>query len=358
MVTAEVPAKRPALKQRKFAMFTRPVVMRTAQRALALCVAGAVVLGCRDTTPTALSAPEGRASFEKTTAASDVGQSAVIDAMNASLLASGRPLQVSSAEISVAFDSAGWQGATTIIANDRTHVLSSAFVPRDPRRGGRADITYLVDASDGAALSITPAGTVVTLTNAATEPAIDASMHAWEASPFCRAPVVTKVADSGADPDLVDGLVFGNPALAGTPVADVTHAGWLPRQFFDALAPNGSAAILGVTFTFVFTDANGNPTDIDRDARADVAFREIYYNRRFGWTTDAANNRSIDIQSVAIHEAGHAYGLAHFGRLFIDNKGALKYAPKAIMNAAYVAADRAILGSDNASFCQLWANAR
>jgi hypothetical protein len=34
----------------------------------------------------------------------------------------------------------------------------------------------------------------------------------------------------------------------------------------------------------------------------------------------------------------------------------LQFAPKAIMNAAYVAEDREIRGSDNASFCHIWAN--
>jgi len=244
---------------------------------------------------------------------------------------------------------------TTIIANNRTHLLGSQFVENDPRRPSPANtITYLVDKSDGEALGFNAGGAVVVLPNAVTEPELDASMAAWGAM-SCNGPIVAKVADSGADPDLIDGLVFGNPALIGTPFADITHAGWLPRAFFDALAPNGSAFILGVTFTFIFVDVNGNPTDIDHNGLADVAFREIYYNKRFPWGT-GGNERNVDIQSVAIHESGHGFGLGHFGKVFVTSDGDIQFAPKAIMNAVYVSEDRTIRGTDNGSFCHIWAN--
>jgi matrixin len=282
-----------------------------------------------------------------------------LDGLRQALRAGGvKNVELVSAEILVAADSAGWQGATTLIANNRTHTLSSTFVPSDPRRGGGANISYLVDQSDGSALSRTNTGAIVLLPNTVVEPQIDASMLRWQNQPRCGAPMVVKVPDSGADPDLIDGLVFGDPALIGTPFADVTHAGWLPGAFFDAVAPNGSTFILGVTFTFIFVDAAGNPTDIDRDRRADAAFREIYYNRNLPWTTDATNPRSYDIQSVVTHEAGHAYGLGHFGKVFIDNNDVIKFAPRAVMNAVYISPFRDLAGTDNGSFCQLWANAK
>jgi hypothetical protein len=294
-----------------------------------------------------------------------------LEALRQALRAGGvTNVELVSAEISVAGDSAGWQGATTLITNARTHTLSSAFVPSDPRRGGLADISYLVDQSDGSALERTSTGAIVLLPNAVVEPVIDVSMRRWQDQPRCGAPAVVKIADSGADPDLIDGIVFGNPALIGTPFADVTHAGWLPAAFFNTIAPprpavppdppvpGGASYILGVTFTFIFVDAAGNPTDIDRDGRADAAFREIYYNRNLPWTTDATNPRSYDIQSVATHEAGHAYGLGHFGKVFIDNNDVIKFAPRAVMNAVYISPFRDLAGTDNGSFCQLWANAK
>jgi len=272
--------------------------------------------------------------------------------LNVALAARGsRNVRIDRAEISVT--AAGWQGATTIYANDRTHQVESLFVARDPRRGGFPDISYLVDKSDGSALALQGPGVIV-LSNAVTEPRIDASMARWQNAPSCPGPAVTKLADDGTDPDLVDGLIFGDASQIGTPRADITHAGWLPAAFFDALAPQGSEFILGVTFTFIFTDDDGNPTDLDHNGRSDTAFREIYYNRAFPWSETAARP-GIHIESVVTHEAGHAFGLAHFGKVFEDQNGTLKFAPRAVMNAVYVSPFAELTGTDNASFCQIWA---
>jgi hypothetical protein len=330
---------------------TRNIVRLT----LALGVVGTLVTGCVDDTPTAISALRGTPSAVEALDESDVGYSTAMDSVNARLLASGRPYQVFSAEIFVVD---GWAGKTTILFNNRTHLFFSLFVPRDPRRGGRADLHYLVDQSDGQALSITPTGSIVALTNAVTEPEIDAAMRFWATAPLCGSPVVIKVPDFGEDPDLADAVFLNDPQLFGTPSADITHAGWHGRELFDAFLPNGSSRIIGIAITFVFIDDNGNPTDIDNDGRADAALREIYYNRRAPWTPDLTNNNSYDIRTVAIHEAGHAFGLGHFGKIFIDNNGEIQVAPRAIMNAYYLSAMRDLLGTDNASFCIIWANAQ
>ncbi len=269
--------------------------------------------------------------------------------LNVALAASGHAnIQIDRAEISVTTDA--WQGATTLIANNRTHQLTSLFVARDPRRGGFSDISYLVDQSDGAAtVSITPP---VVLPNAVTEPRLDASMLRWQNSPSCPGPAVTKIADDGSDPDLIDNIVLGG--ALGTPRADITHGGWLPKAFFNALAPGGGNFILGVTFTFIFVDAGG-PTDIDRNGRLDVAFREIYYNNAFPWSATGAPGK-VDIDSVATHEAGHAFGLGHFGKVFLDQNNTLKFAPRAVMNAVYASPFAELVGTDNASFCSIWAS--
>lgn len=251
--------------------------------------------------------------------------------------------------------------ATTLIASDRTHLTSSQFVENDPRREWTTapnTMTYLVDQSQGSALSwlTVPGGPIVTLPNAVTEAEIDTSMNVWANMP-CNGPAMVKVADNGLDPDWVDNIIAGVPVPAGAPYADITHAGWLPAAFFNAIAPNGANFILGVTFTLVFVDDEDNPTDVDGDGRADSAFAEIYYNRSFPWGT-GGNESNIDIQSVVIHEAGHALGLAHFGMVFIKTNDTLQFAPKAIMNAVYVSEDRRVLGTDTAAFCQAWARSQ
>lgn len=134
--------------------------------------------------------------------------------------------------------------------------------------------------------------------------------------------------------------------------ADVVHAGWLPKGFFDLLAAQGSTFILGVTFTLTFTDANGNPTDLDNNGKADVAWREIYYNDNFTWKI----GNHYDVETIALHEAGHGLSQGHFGSAFASGgNNKLHFAPRAVMNAAYSGIQTSIGETDNAGHCSNWA---
>jgi len=239
-----------------------------------------------------------------------------------------------------------------VFAKDRGNKqLDFHFVPNDPRRGEGTEITYLVDQSDGATHTGTP------LNNAATEAAIDREMHTWETTTTCSKFPIIKVRDSGADPDLIDGIVFGDPSLIGTPFADITHAGWYPAEFFDAVAPGGSTSILAATFTFFFTDDGVNPTDINHDGKGDAAFRETYYNDAFEWGINTDNSSAIDVETVALHESGHGLSQAHFGKIFATlSNSRLHFAPQAVMNAAISIQKHSLLGSDKGGHCSIWGN--
>jgi hypothetical protein len=140
---------------------------------------------------------------------------------------------------------------------------------------------------------------------------------------------------------------------SGDYTADVVHSGWLPASFFDAIAPDGSTYILGVTFTIIFTDDAGNPTDIDNNKKADVAWRETYYNDAFTWKI----GNHYDVETIALHESGHGLSQAHFGKAFVDNgSGKLHFAPRAVMNAAYSGIQTSIEKTDNAGHCSNWAS--
>ena len=105
-----------------------------------------------------------------TTATDDPAFSPALAAMNVRLRAAGvTNVAIAKAALIVHSTGAG-QHATTIIANDRTHLLDDLFVENDPRRGGSPDISYLVDQSDGAALGFNAAGAVIALPNSITEP--------------------------------------------------------------------------------------------------------------------------------------------------------------------------------------------
>ena len=134
-------------------------------------------------------------------------------------------------------------------------------------------------------------------------------------------------------------------------VADVLHSGWLDRSFFDLLADGGGDFILGVTFTIIFTDENGDPVDTDNNGKGDTAWREIYYNDNFGWN----DGSTFDVETVALHEAGHGLSQGHFGKAFLDaGNGGLHFAPRAVMNAAYSGVQTDIAKSDLAGHCSNW----
>ncbi|GAA4322009.1 hypothetical protein GCM10023115_49880 [Pontixanthobacter gangjinensis] len=136
-------------------------------------------------------------------------------------------------------------------------------------------------------------------------------------------------------------------------VAEINHAGWLPGEFFEmALGEDAATRVLGVTYTLIFIDENGNPLDTNEDGLVDTALREIYYNDNFQWNIDG---NSIDVETVALHEAGHGLSQAHFGKLFeIKKTEKFQFAPRAVMNAGYTGVQNEIGKTDNAGHCSIW----
>jgi len=236
-------------------------------------------------------------------------------------------------------------GRTVYFANIGNKQLSAHWVPGDPRRSGYTNITWLVDQVEG-----TPNG--VSLTNA--NLAIGRAMDTWDRVNSISIPLV-QVSDGGMDWGYVQYLL----GMGGDSIwyADITHAGWLGKAFFDSIAVNGSTYILGVTYTLVWVDSNGDPTDMDHNGKMDVAFREIYYNNRFVWGINAGYPL-IDVESIVLHETGHGLSQAHFGTLFVtDSNGKPHFSPLAVMNAGYVYVPwHKLMGTDIAGHCSIWAS--
>lgn len=235
-----------------------------------------------------------------------------------------------------------------VFVNDRgSKQLDAHWVHEDPRRGGRTNITYAVD------------GTEAETANGVTAPqvigAIDEAMKTWDAA-SCSEFGMTNLGVVPVEIGAVQGILGFGSGLAVN--ADIVHAGWLPAGFFDALTPDGSQFILGVTFTFTFIDGMGNETDIDGDGRADAALREIYYNDAFPWGIDVTGTGAadpIDVETVVLHEAGHGLSQGHFGRIFgtLANLR-LHFSPEAVMNAAVFGLKQDLLGTDVGGHCSIW----
>jgi len=133
----------------------------------------------------------------------------------------------------------------------------------------------------------------------------------------------------------------------------ILHGGNLEAAFFDEIGgPGGGAGILGVTFTFTWTE------DINQNGKPDVAIKEIYINRDFNWQDapdDVIANGIFDYETVVLHEVGHGLNQAHFGQAFRSGgNNKLHFSPYALMNAGYSIARREINATDNAGHCSMW----
>lgn len=140
------------------------------------------------------------------------------------------------------------------------------------------------------------------------------------------------------------------------PPSEVNHLGWLPSEFWEELIPGGSEFILGATFTITYVDGDGEPLDTNNDGKADVAFREIYYNDNFTWVDGSNDPETIDVETIALHEMGHGLSQAHFGEAFRTKSGKLQFAPRAVMNATYSGIQTQIGSTDKAGHCSIWGN--
>jgi len=227
----------------------------------------------------------------------------------------------------------------------RIHQDELRWVPNDPRRLADGDhITYLVDQSDGTTAS--------GLTSVQTEAALDRALATWRAEQCLQNVTLVKRPDGGTDPDIFD-FFFGFGGFGDPFLADIVEAGWLPRAFFEAVGgPGGGRGILAFSVSFIFTDDDGNPTDINGDNYLDTALNEVYYNDNFGNPAgDRAGNPwainlplpAIDVETVGLHENGHSLELGHFGP-----------PPTAVMNPVYGGIRHTPFAIDHAGACAVW----
>ncbi len=293
--------------------------------------------------------------------AADDEISAVLEQVNADMAKDGLSYCIGMMETQT-HPNSGEKGRTIVARDLGKDRLRAHFVPGDPRRGGRRNITYLIDRSD-AAPALGP--------NAeATEEAIDRAMATW--GQLIPAVPIEKLEDMGGDYDKFDfflairgilagtcksgdfstNIISGNPDIDqnGTVDIDILHGGWLPACAFSWI--QGGDSILAVTVTWVYLDENRNPSDINGDGRPDTAFREIFYNNRFAWSVSGESDE-IDLESVALHEAGHGFSMGHYGTVFSGNNTYM-VKPLAVMNQIYTGIRRTPYPIDKVLLTGVW----
>ncbi|HET7423602.1 MAG TPA: hypothetical protein VFJ92_08575 [Gemmatimonadales bacterium] len=231
------------------------------------------------------------------------------------------------------------------------------------------DLTYLIDVSDF------PPGA----NSAAVQTALVNSYETWDAVKNITLNL-TRVADNNANPDVLDAIVTDNagncvdivdtssPAVISydpstgafdlAPFASIVHGGWLSPDYFEKCL--GSADIIAVTWSFSDGDTN-------HDNYPDLVYAEQYGNNEWQYVTTGSVyldfDGPFDIQSIFVHETGHALGLGHTGgpntnQPFKLHPNGRVFSPEAVMNPFNLGGEkRNLFPSDLASIRSLYANA-
>jgi hypothetical protein len=300
---------------------------------------------------------------------------ALIDEVNEVLEAQGSELRVLSADF-LTRGKSGHDGRKAVWRKRGFERADAEFVPFDKRRiwsgspdGEVDDITFAIDQSLDAS---PPLGG---LSGAATTAAIRRATASWDRV-RCSGLKLTEVS-AMSDVGVIAFVANKGKGGAPTLVADIVHAGfrnlsnWSKVPSMPGLLLHDD--IVAVTFTFVFTSDGKTLTDIDQNGKWDVGFHEIYYNPSVTWSDkrkhkghdddDDDDDRrrhkhvsqedveSYDVETVALHEIGHALALAHSGHGGTRRHGSLDAKPQAVMNPIYTGVQRRLHGTDVAAHC-------
>lgn len=329
------------------------------RRLLALSFLAVFAVACEDAArvaePEADAAAE--AQFKKTRAMAEMDQSPIyqdFSEWNARLREEGLDLEL----VKYEFLTVGATGAAgrTVLASDRDKNIGLDWVPGDPRRSGRTNLTWAIDGIEGATTS--------GVTQAQSDQATMDAMQTWQDVRCSNIPLDFQGV-LPLDLGVVQALLgFGGSFFV---FADYQHTGFLPPAFFELLQTGGGAGILGVTFTFACWNNFGGPVDLDGNGLIDTCYSETYYNDGFQWAIDAPADPfgAIDVETVIVHEAGHGLSQGHFGDIFFDASDSfdpggkfifqhLHFAPYAVMNAAIWETQQELTGSDIAGHCTIW----
>lgn len=319
--------------------------MRTATVRLLLLGASVTMLACSDAANNTTTEPEAPSLAKAAAPTGTPGERAaqLAKGVNARLAAKGSKLRLTGAY----FFTVG-RGVPPF----RSHNFDARWPSRN--------LTYYLDASDF----------TTNAPKSAVEAALVNAYETWDAVGNISLNL-TRVPDNQANPDLLDAInlnpdgtcsLFDGITDTGWqgPYADIVQGGWLAPDYFGKCL--GSEDIIAVTWTF------SDPADLNHDQFNDIQYVEQYFNARWGYVTGGSVyldfDGPFDIQSIAVHEDGHALGLDHTGgpnanQPFKLHPNGRVFSPEAIMNPFNLGGEkRSLFPVDLASVRQLYSRVK
>ena len=206
-------------------------------------------------------------------------------------------------------------------------------------RWTKRDLTYILD--DAHYTTDVPAADV--------DAALSAALATWGTVPNADIGTTRVSKPAGKNIEFLDQITLDgtgacvdieDPGFEG-PFADIVTYGWIDPAYFSKCL--GSDLIIGVTWIFF------DPSDTNHDNFDDLVYIEQYFNPAFKYTTTDAVyldfSAPLDIQSVLVHEDGHAMGLDHTGgpnpnQPFRLHPNGRVFSPEAIMNPFYLGGEK------------------
>eukprot|EP01083_Nonionella_stella_P067629 179027_1 len=226
---------------------------------------------------------------------------------------------------------------------------TAEWVPNDDRRHNSSDhgLDFFVHIDDTQLPSGLNQSQVIT--------AIENAVHTWDNVPCSKNKFNLIISDEhkGQDIGYAEYIWSNGQSGSNRKVGDIVFGGFIPSSLFDG----GNQTIGAVTVLFDFKDQ----IMYQNEGPGEIALAEIYFNDGFAWDIlQESVSGKFDIETVALHELGHALSQSHFhpaGKVISSANGMNPNdANDVAMAPLYFGVNHDLHGVDIGGHCSQWAN--
>eukprot|EP01083_Nonionella_stella_P023248 64297_1 len=230
--------------------------------------------------------------------------------------------------------------------NEKTHETAD-WVPNDPRRHVENGFDFFVHIDDTQLPSNLNKTQVIT--------AISNAVDTWDNVACSQNKFNLLISNeyNGEDIGYTEYKLSGGQRGSNIKIVDIVFGGFLPPYFFNYPNYTLNTTIGAVTLLF-----NSNH-EILYENEGEIAFAEIYFNNYFSWDVLEESVPNVyDIETVALHELGHALSQSHFRPPAGKGIGSMKTRQDSAMAPVYSGVNHDLHGIDIGGHCAQWASWR